>query len=30
MSPDPLADSAREHLWMHFSRLSAYQDSPVR
>src|SRR5882757_8293915 len=29
MSTDPLADSAREHLWMHFSRLSAYQDSPV-
>jgi adenosylmethionine-8-amino-7-oxononanoate aminotransferase len=24
-----LSDSAREHLWMHFTRLSAYADSPV-
>jgi adenosylmethionine-8-amino-7-oxononanoate aminotransferase len=24
-----LSESAREHLWMHFTRLSAYADSPV-
>jgi adenosylmethionine-8-amino-7-oxononanoate aminotransferase len=24
-----LADDARDHLWMHFSRMSAYQASPV-
>ncbi|HEY0166062.1 MAG TPA: aspartate aminotransferase family protein [Jatrophihabitans sp.] len=24
-----LSDSARDHLWMHFTRLSSYQDSPV-
>ena len=31
--PDPpadrLADAARDHLWMHFTRLSAYAESPV-
>jgi adenosylmethionine-8-amino-7-oxononanoate aminotransferase len=26
---DELSASAREHLWMHFTRLSAYADSPV-
>ena len=27
---DPgLQDAARDHLWMHFSRLSAYQDADV-
>jgi len=24
-----LSDSARDHLWMHFTRLSSYNDSPV-
>ena len=30
-SPDfaKLSDAARDHLWMHFTRLSSYQDSPV-
>ncbi len=28
-SPDRLSESARDHLWMHFTRLSAYADSPV-
>ena len=26
---DRLAAAARDHLWMHFTRLSSYQDSPV-
>ncbi|HYT09661.1 MAG TPA: aspartate aminotransferase family protein [Mycobacteriales bacterium] len=26
---DELSDSARDHLWMHFTRLSAYATSPV-
>jgi len=26
---DRLSDAAREHLWMHFTRLSSYQNSPV-
>ena len=28
-SPDRLSESARDHLWMHFTRLSAYEGSPV-
>jgi adenosylmethionine-8-amino-7-oxononanoate aminotransferase len=28
-SPDALSASARDHLWMHFTRLSAYADAPV-
>ena len=24
-----VAESAREHLWMHFTRLSSYDDAPV-
>jgi len=27
--PAALSDSARDHLWMHFTRMSAYRDSPV-
>ena len=27
--PDALADSARDHLWMHFTRMSAYQKGHV-
>jgi adenosylmethionine-8-amino-7-oxononanoate aminotransferase len=27
--PSGLSDSARDHLWMHFTRLSAYQRAPV-
>src|SRR5215475_6302617 len=26
---DPLSDSAREHLWMHFTRMSSYRERPV-
>jgi adenosylmethionine-8-amino-7-oxononanoate aminotransferase len=26
---DALSDTARDHLWMHFTRLSAYQNAPV-
>jgi adenosylmethionine-8-amino-7-oxononanoate aminotransferase len=26
---DALSASAREHLWMHFTRMSSYADSPV-
>jgi adenosylmethionine-8-amino-7-oxononanoate aminotransferase len=26
---EALSNTARDHLWMHFTRLSAYQDSPV-
>ncbi|MEV4280227.1 aspartate aminotransferase family protein [Actinoplanes xinjiangensis] len=26
---DALSDTARDHLWMHFTRLSAYQSAPV-
>ncbi|GIE78317.1 aspartate aminotransferase family protein [Actinoplanes philippinensis] len=26
---DTLSDTARDHLWMHFTRLSAYQSAPV-
>ena len=26
---DALSATARDHLWMHFTRLSAYQDNPV-
>ena len=28
-SDDQLSDSARDHLWMHFTRLSAYEKAPV-
>jgi adenosylmethionine-8-amino-7-oxononanoate aminotransferase len=27
--PDRLSSAARDHLWMHFTRLSAYADTPV-
>ncbi|HWB35351.1 MAG TPA: aspartate aminotransferase family protein [Rugosimonospora sp.] len=27
--PTTLSDSAREHLWMHFTRMSSYADAPV-
>jgi adenosylmethionine-8-amino-7-oxononanoate aminotransferase len=27
--PDAMADSARDHLWMHFTRMSAYQQGHV-
>jgi adenosylmethionine-8-amino-7-oxononanoate aminotransferase len=27
--PEPLSNQAREHLWMHFTRLSAYEQAPV-
>ena len=29
MNDDELATAARDHLWMHFTRLSAYADAPV-
>jgi adenosylmethionine-8-amino-7-oxononanoate aminotransferase len=28
-APTGLSDSARDHLWMHFTRLSAYEKAPV-
>jgi adenosylmethionine-8-amino-7-oxononanoate aminotransferase len=28
-TPDELSASARDHLWMHFTRLSAYEKAPV-
>ena len=28
-APTDLSDSARDHLWMHFTRLSAYEHAPV-
>jgi adenosylmethionine-8-amino-7-oxononanoate aminotransferase len=27
--PSQLSDSARDHLWMHFTRMSSYADNPV-